>query len=130
MNIKKITRHGESVQKYFLLVILMDLAVFKSSFNENSSTFVQLESKLKFLSSDKLDDKQFVEQFKLFFNNHNIELLKRRMLALKGVSRQSCDNCIRLYRNVEQWTVLSLSENLIITNPLMTSPSVKNILNK
>lgn len=76
--------------------IIMDLYHIKKAIGERSDIFLETENKVKFLCGDILNDKIFVEQFKSFYQIHNLELLKK-IIRFKNLDLNKSNNLVKMY---------------------------------
>lgn len=76
--------------------ILYDLIHLKNQLKNFSQILSETENKVKFLNCDILDNKLYVEQYKMFYKDHNKDNLKK-ILKFKNVEQGTINNIIKFY---------------------------------
>lgn len=76
--------------------ITMDLYYIKESINNKNNIFDNVENKTKFLSGLVINDNIFIELFKSYYLDHNLDMLKK-ILKFKNVGDKQYNNIISLY---------------------------------
>jgi hypothetical protein len=86
-----------SIEDAIFKQIIMDIYFVKKSINDSSSIFTETENRAKFLQSDILNEKIYIEQFKTFYQVHNLDMLKK-ILKFKNIDNKKVENLIKLYQ--------------------------------
>jgi hypothetical protein len=88
--------YSSKYNKLFLDQILMDIGMLKDTFKSYANLFSDNQNKIKFLLSDVDNEPIFIEQFKTFYKDHNLELL-RQILKYKNIDTVRMTNILKCY---------------------------------
>lgn len=91
----------DNLMKYNRLMIrgiLIDVIYIKNTLKKYSVILNETENRIKFLNSDVYNNKLFVEQFKIFYKDHNKEYLKK-IIKFKNLDQNISNQILKIYEN-------------------------------